>query len=336
MICTLPESKFELGAKIMHKAIIYITAVCIVAVSTLSAAAQTTSGGIVAMVANSTDERYKIGYQDVVEVQVFNQAKLTLRQTVSIEGTIRLVNLRDTIVAVCKTERQLARDIENAYQKEYLKNPQVTVTVVEQKSQPVSIIGAVEKPGTYYIGRKMHLLEILALAAGPSKEAGSRMLVARTGGSPTCQEKGSEAETEMSLRSFKIKDVQEGKATMKIEPGDIVSILPVDYVYVYGNVTDPGQIPVREPITVTQAIASSKGLKSATDKGDIRILRQKADSLEREEIMVDLTAIEKGRAKDPYLEPNDIVAVSRDGTKAIMNGFVKALTSGLPTLIRPY
>jgi len=320
----------------MHKAIIYLAAICIVAVSTLSSAAQTSSGAVASIIENATNERYKIGYQDIIEIQVYNQTKLNLRQTVSIEGTIRLVNFKEPIVAVCKTERQLARDIETAYKSGYLTNPQVTVTVVEQKSQPVSVIGAVEKPGTYYIGRKMHLLEVLALASGPNKEAGSRLFVARTGSAPTCQENTSAQVDDLMLRSFRIRDVQEGKVTMRIEPGDIVSVLPVDYVYVYGNVTDPGQIAVREPITVTQAIASSKGLKSASDKGSVKILRQKTDSLERQEIMVDLTAIEKGTAKDPYLEPNDIVAVSRDGTKAIMNGFVKALTNGLPTLIRPY
>ncbi|HMS19001.1 MAG TPA: hypothetical protein PKC46_00440, partial [Sphingorhabdus sp.] len=78
------------------------------------------------------------------------------------------------------------------------------------------------------------------------------------------------------------------------------------------------------------AIASSKGLKSATDKRDVKILRQRTDSLERDEIVVDLKAVEDGKAKDPYLEPNDIVAVSKDGTKVIVNGIVKTIQNGVP------
>ena len=132
--------------------------------------------------------------------------------------------------------------------------------------------------------------------------------------------------------SYKLRDIQEGKKTVWIQPGDIVSVLDADLVYVYGNVVKPGQLKVREPITLTQAIASSEGLKSATDKDRVRILRQKPDSIDREELPFNLSDIEKGTVNDPYLEPNDIVAVSKDGTKAFMNGFMKAFTNGLPTI----
>lgn len=313
----------------MHKVIIYIACVCILAVSAM---AQTSSSSIAATVANATDERYRIGFQDTVEVQVFRHPELNIRQAVSPTGTIRLYRLDKPIMAACKTERELATAIEDAYKVSYLKNPQVTVVVTEQKSQPISVIGAVEKAGSYYVGKKMHLLEILALAGGPNKEAGTRMLVARAGTNSNCQMDNQAANDNMELFNFKIRDIQEGKKTLRMEPGDIVSVLSADYVYVYGNVVDPGQLAVREPITLTQAIASSKGLKPATDKGDVKILRQRTDSLERDEILVDLTAIEKGKAKDPYLEPNDIVAVSKDGSKAIVNGIVKTIQNGVPSI----
>lgn len=316
----------------MHKAIIYIAAVGIIAISMLTVAAQTSGNSIVAAVSNATDERYRIGFQDTIEIQVFRHPELSIRQAVSPSGTIRLYRLDKPIVAACKTERELAAAIEDAYRVSYLKNPQVSVVVTEQKSQPISVIGAVEKAGSYYVGKKMHLLEILALAGGPNKEAGTRMLVARAGTNSNCSEINQTDSDNMELFNFKIRDIQEGKKTLRMEPGDIVSVLSADYVYVYGNVIDPGQLTVREPITLTQAIASSKGLKPATDKGDVRILRQRTDSLERDEILVDLNAIEKGKAKDPYLEPNDIVAVSKDGSKAIVNGIVKTIQNGIPSI----
>jgi len=132
---------------------------------------------------------------------------------------------------------------------------------------------------------------------------------------------------------FKIRDVQEGKKTLWMQPGDVVSVLDADMVYVYGNVVKPGELKVREPITLTQAIASSEGLKPATEKDKVRILRQKADSIEREEILVDLAAVEKGKAKDPYLEPNDIVAVSKDKAKDIFLSIRTAITNGIPTVL---
>lgn len=208
------------------------------------------------------------------------------------------------------------------------------ISIAEQNSQPISVIGSVEKPGRYPVQKRMHLLEILALAGGPNKEAGTRLMVARAGNSATCRAANSVTpeEDNIALMNFKIRDIQEGRKTLLMEPGDIVSILSADTVYVYGNVNEPGQILVRDPITLTQAIASSRGVKSATENV-VRILRQKPDSLERDDIPFNLKDIETGRAKDPYLEPNDIVAVSKDGKKAFMNGFVKAFTNGLPTLL---
>lgn len=281
------------------------------------------------------DDRYRIGFDDTLDIQVFRHPELNIRGKVNPNGMISLYRLDKPIVAVCKTERELATDIEAAYKVSYLKNPQVSVLVAEQKSQSVSVMGAVGKPDRYFVNKRLHLLEALALAGGPNKEAGTRLIVARAGSTSNCKSfKGNgSADDEFSLMSFKIRDIQEGKKMLWIEPGDIVSVLEADIVYVYGNVVKPGQIRVKEPITLTQAIASSEGLKSASVKDKVRILRQKPDSIEREEIAVDLSQIEKGTIGDPYLEPNDIVAVSKDGTKAFMNGFVKALTNGLPTIL---
>jgi len=286
------------------------------------------------LAAENQDDRYRIGFQDIIDIQVFRHPELNIKAPVNPNGTINLYRLSKPVIAVCKTQRELAVDIETAYKVSYLKNPQVNVNIAEQRSQSVSVIGAVEKTGTYSVSKRMHLLELLALAGGPNKESGTRLILARTGSSSNCKAASdtSTARDEVLLMSYKLRDIQEGKKTVWIQPGDIVSVLDADLVYVYGNVVKPGQLKVREPITLTQAIASSEGLKSATDKDRVRILRQKPDSIDREELPFNLSDIEKGTVNDPYLEPNDIVAVSKDGTKAFMNGFMKAFTNGLPTI----
>src|SRR5262249_61197786 len=84
-----------------------------------------------------TNERYRIGYQDTLEIQVFRHPELNRRVNVNPNGTINLFRLDQPIVAVCKTENELAKDIEKAYEKDYLRNPEVSVIAVEQKSQAV-------------------------------------------------------------------------------------------------------------------------------------------------------------------------------------------------------
>lgn len=281
------------------------------------------------------DDRYRIGYQDVLDVQVFRHPELNLRVTVNPNGVIYLNRLEKPIVAVCKTERQLANDIIDAYKVKYLRDPQVNVAIVEQKSQSVAVIGAVEKPGNFYVSRRVHLLELLAMAGGPNKEAGTRLIVARTGSSSNCQAPDADpaAGDEIALMGYKIRDVQEGKKTLWMQPGDVVSVLDADIVYVYGNVNHQGEIKVREPITLTQAIASAEGLKSATRMDRIRILRQKPDSLDREELVFNLKEIDAGKERDPYLEPNDIVAVSQDSAKSILLSVGNAFKYSIPTVI---
>jgi polysaccharide biosynthesis/export protein len=284
----------------------------------------------------ATEDRYRIGYQDTLDIQVFRHPELNKRVSVNTNGTIILFRLDSPIMAVCKTETELAADIAKAYEKDYLRNPEVNVVAVEQKSQSVSVIGAVEKPGSFFINRRVHLLELLAFAGGPkSGEAGTRLLVARTGSRSNCQTDSSTASTStdgVELMDFKIRDVQSGKETLWMQPGDVVSVMDADVVYVYGNVNKQGAVKIKEPLTLTQALVLAEGLKSATKKDNIRVLRAKPGTTDRVETVYDLTQIDKGKAQDPYLEPNDIVAVSEDKTKSIINNIGRSLTTGIPSI----
>lgn len=282
----------------------------------------------------STNERYRIGFQDILEIQVFQHANLNQRVSVSPNGTIMLFRLDKPLIAVCKTERELAFEIADAYKERFIRDPQVNVVVAEQKSQSVAIIGAVEKPGNYFINRRYHLLEMLAMAGGPNKESGTRLLVARTGSTSQCRDKGDLTDgDQIAVMDFKIRDVQQGKQTLWMQPGDVVSLLKADIIYVYGNVNKQGTIEVREPITLTQAIVSAEGMKPTAKKDKVRILRQVPGMADRAEFVYNLNDIDKGKVKDPQLEPNDIVAVSEDRVKSILYGLANSIRSSVPNAV---
>jgi polysaccharide biosynthesis/export protein len=280
-----------------------------------------------------SDDRYLIGTRDVLSIQVYRHPDLTQTVPVLPNGTIILNRLDEPLIALCKSERELADEIAKAYKRVYIKNPQVIVTA-DQRSQSISVLGFVPKPGSFYINRKIHLLEALAMAGGPNEDAGTRLLVARTGNSAGCGKVGAGSDDDpVPVFGLKIRDVQEGKATFWMEPGDVVTVLDADTVYVYGNVNRQGLVKVREPITLTQAIVSAEGLKPAAKKEKVRVLRQKPGSADREELVFDLNKIDKGRAKDPFLEPNDIVAVSEDKVRSILQGIGSAVRSTIPNTI---
>lgn len=278
------------------------------------------------------EDRYLIGYEDVLEINVLKHADLRQKVSVGKNGTIRMPRIDEPIVALCKTERQLADAIQDAYKKDYLRNPFVSVEVVEQKSQSASVIGAVEKPGTFYLTRKITLADLLALAGGPSIHSGMRMVVQRTGSTSNCRlAEETVKQGEVQLMAYRLSDIREGRRVVWMQPGDVVWVLEADPVYVYGNVREQGRYLMKEPTTLRQAIASAKGLKSSSDM-KVRILRPKEGSDEPDEMVYDLKAINKGKAPDPFLQAGDVVAVSEDKAKMILTKLVNSATGGIPAL----
>jgi protein involved in polysaccharide export with SLBB domain len=97
-------------------------------------------------------------------------------------------------------------------------------------------------------------------------------------------------------------------------------------------VNKQGSVKLKQPLTLRQAIVEAEGFKPATKKDKIRIIRQKSDNSDWEEFSFDLKEIESGKVKDPFLMPNDIVAVSEDKTISFFNEVKKSITGGLPSL----
>jgi polysaccharide export outer membrane protein len=284
-------------------------------------------------------DKYRIGSQDTLEITVYRHPELSQVVNVAPDGTIRLFRLDESIVAVCKTERELAAEIAEKY-KTILRNPFVNVRVVEQRSQYYAVIGAVERPGLFYINRRIQLLELLSFAGGPDIEkAGTKLIVARAGRASACKvpEKINEenvfnGERAYKLYQFNVKDVLQGKENMWMEAGDIVSVLDADVVYVYGSVRKPGSIKLTRPLTLRQAIAEAGGFEPTSKKDKIRVIRQKQGSTEWEEMTYSLKDIDSKKINDPFLMPNDIVAISEDKLQSILNGVGRSLTGGLANL----
>jgi polysaccharide export outer membrane protein len=281
-------------------------------------------------------ERYRIGMHDVLDVIVYKHPELSQASVRMDEyGRIRLPRIAPSIMAICKTENELASDIIDIYKATYLRDPYVTVVVREQNSQPLAVIGAVKNPGRIFTTRDLTLLEVLSIAGGPDVEfAGNTVQVARVGGISGCVDKEiakTEDETILFF-SYKLPDILKGKTNPVLKPGDIVSVLDADTVFVYGNVNKEGQVKMREPITLLQAIVSAEGLKPAS-KSKIRVLRQKEGSSEREELVFDLDDIKKRKIQDPFLQPNDIIAVSEDPMKSIVRNITKTLRDGIPSAL---
>jgi protein involved in polysaccharide export with SLBB domain len=283
---------------------------------------------------NRGDDRYRIGFQDTLDVQVFKHPELSQTLSVNPDGTIRLFRIENPVVAVCKTERELAYTIETLY-KNYLRTPQVNVRAIDQRSQPFAVMGAVEKPGSFFLNKKVRLIQLLSLAGGYSVEfAGMKIQVARIGNLAGCSAYDSDVDNnkEVQFLTFNLADVIEGRQNPWMEPGDIVSVLKAEEAYVIGDVIEPSKVELKGPVTLTQAIAIAKGLDKNARTNKVTIERQTPGSPIKTELVFDLKEIRDKKVPDPLLQANDIVIVATDKGKAFKGGLLKALTGGLPNL----
>ncbi len=301
-------------------------------------AAQKPAANSSVAVKSDRDDRYRIGPGDVLDVRVFNKPILS-RENVRVNGNgmIRMPLIDDDILAACRTEGELAKEIATRYLK-YQRNPQVDVFVKEYQSQPVAVIGAVNQPSQFKLQRRVRLLELLAFANGLAERAGRSVNVVH--GEPTgvvCQSDAAMTDDDYiktGLNSYKLKDTFDGveQANPYIQPGDIIYVPDADQAYIVGNVIRPRTIPLRDPVTISQAIAMAEGLRPDSKKDKIRIVRQEPGSLAKKEIIVDLKAIEKRQAPDVVLQANDIVDVQVNSGKQLLKSFIGAVVPSIGQL----
>lgn len=286
---------------------------------------------------NRTDENYRIGSGDLIDVRVFRQPELSQQARVNNQGFIRMPFIGDLQV-VCLTESEIARMVADKYRK-YLNDPQVDVFIREYQSQPVAVIGAVEKPAQFQLQRRVKLLELLTFAGGPKKEAGHIVHVIHTGSRSLCDVSGNtDSETApvdaLSFSSYKLNDLLTGSlaTNVYINPGDVVSLPEAEQVFVTGMVVKPGSVKMPARITLTQAIAMAGGFTPEAGKKKVRLLRQQPGSAAVIEKVFNIEEIEKKKLEDVVLEASDVVDVPNSAGKSFLQSLVRQVAPTLSTL----
>lgn len=254
-------------------------------------------------------------------------------------GMIRMPMLNNDIQAACLTEGEVAANIAKLYL-EYKREPHVDVFVKEFQSQPVAVIGAVRGSAQFKLQRPVRLAELLSLAGGPSDAAGQTVQVVHSGKPSLCDQSANAEGDTAAFVSYKLLDTLRAvpEANPFVRPGDLIQVPIADQVYVLGNVLRPLAIPLKEPLTISRAIAIAGGTAPSTKKDKVRIIRQLPGSTAKQEIRIDLTAIEKNKAEDVLLLANDVVDVPASAAKSILRSLIGTIVptvSQLPIRVVP-
>jgi polysaccharide export outer membrane protein len=218
----------------------------------------------------------------------------------------------------------------------YIRQPQVVVSVAEVRSQPVSILGAVNAPGVHQVQGHKTLLEMLALAGGIRPDAGYSIRITRKleWGCIPLPKAELDASGRFSVAELNLKRIMEAKnpeENIQIFPHDVISVPKAEMVYVIGEVRRSGGFVLGEhqSISVLQALSLAEGLNGAADTRHARILRLKRDADRREELSVDVKDVLGGKKPDVALQADDILFIpGSTGKRAALRGLEAAIQTG--------
>jgi polysaccharide export outer membrane protein len=166
-------------------------------------------------VATPTAE-YRIGVGDKLSVRVFQVADLSFEElVVDTSGNINLP-LIGAVRGAGRTAGEMSTDIASRLAARYLRDPQVTVTIMEAASQKITVDGAVTKPGVYEMRGSTSLLQAVAMAEGPSRVADlTKVAVFRT------------IDGRRSVALFDLSAIRQGRASDPQVLGDDVIVVDI-------------------------------------------------------------------------------------------------------------
>jgi polysaccharide export outer membrane protein len=233
------------------------------------------------------------------------------------------------------TAQQTEKELNKVLSK-YIRDPQIVVSIAEVRSQPVSILGAVNAPGVHQVQGHKTLLEMLALAGGIRPDAGYSVRITRQveWGCLPLPKTELDASGRFSVAELNLKKIMEAKnpeENIQIFPHDVISVPKAEMVYVIGEVKRSGGFVLGEhqSISVLQVLSLAEGLNTTADARHARILRLNRDADKREEMAVDVKDVLNGKKADVALRGDDILFIpGSTGKKAALRGIEAAIQTG--------
>lgn len=266
----------------------------------------------------STGQR--VGPGDQIAVRALHANEISDRPfRIDEQGFIRLP-LVGKLRAGGLTVDQLAETIREKLSA-LIRDPEVSVDVVESRSHPVSVMGAVKVPGVYEMQGRKRLLDVLSMAGGVEADCGHAIRISRMkamGEIPLAAGAVSDS-GEYFVGEIKFSSLIEAKRpedNIEIFPRDVITVPRAKLVYVVGEVRRSGGFVLRESesLSVLQALSLAEGTIPTANTSHAKIRRTGAAGATAE-IAVDLKKILNGKAEDIGLLPNDVLIVPKSGAK---------------------
>jgi polysaccharide export outer membrane protein len=223
----------------------------------------------------NAQSNYLMGAGDEVRLSVYGQPELTTEGQINNDGTLE-VPLLGTVKIAGRSSGDAAKLIAERYQAgNFLKSAQVNLLVTQYRSQIVSILGKVNRPGKLVLEGSTSLTQAIAWAGGVADSGSERLILVRTDAS------GRQDRREYDLQKLLGRET-DASPVVWLQDGDTLYIPHADRFYVSGEVRTPGMYALDRPLNVMQAIGVAGGATNRASERSAKLFRKQADGSVKE------------------------------------------------------
>jgi len=223
---------------------------------------------VLAYPALSANNDYQMGTGDVLRITVYGQPDLTTEARIGGSGSITFPLIGD-VKLVGSTPSQGETEIARRLKKGgFILDPNVNLNVVQYRSQQISVLGRVNRPGKHTLEKVSRVSDALALAGGIIIDGADTITLVR------------EREGKTEYRDIDIVALfKTGGETSNelVVDGDIINVSRQPMFYIYGEVQRPGSFRLEQNMSLVQALTLGGGLTQRGTQRGIKILRRDAN-----------------------------------------------------------
>jgi polysaccharide export outer membrane protein len=237
-------------------------------------------------------DEYRLADGDSIRIVVFQNPDLTLETRVSERGSISFPLIGGVAVGgmtISAAETLIADKLQRGG---FVSHPQVNISLLVIVGNTVSVLGQVNKPGTFpLLTFNTHVSQMLAAAGGIAPTGGDLIVLTGT-------RDGKPMRRQIDIEAMFAEDG--GGADMLVAGGDSIYVSRAPVFYIYGEVQKPGMYVLQRDMTVMQTVAAGGGLTPRGTERALRLFRRDPKGVTHK-MSVALT--------DP-VKPGDVISVS--------------------------
>lgn len=220
---------------------------------------------VLAYPALSANTDYRMGTGDVLRITVYGQPDLTTEARIGEGGSITFPLIGEVKLVGSTPSQGEAEIVRRLKKGGFILDPNVNLNIVQYRSQQISVLGRVNRPGKITLEKISRVSDALALAGGIVVDGADTITLVR-------ERNGKTEYRDIDVIAL----FKEGGDTLNevISDGDIINVAKQPVFYIYGEVQRPGSFRLEQNMSVVQALSMGGGLTLRGTQRGIKILRR--------------------------------------------------------------